>query len=229
MTFAIEAYHTESRQTIPSRSSLPKPDSAAEEGHVSTSPIEFFSTNNKGAMWTYNSRRGMYPGYTHILAGKFGAGGECDFFGYDPVAGQGDIWTTNDKGALVWVNSYPSLPKGCTQVVAANLLGDDCRDLLFYQPEKAQIEIYQVNMPGRLTPAIVSSGIRSTWTSIVMGSFGSRPYQHLFFYDAAAGLGEFYASAPAANGQLQLVGQNSSLRKGCTQVVSGNYENKEHA
>ncbi len=186
------------------------------------SRMEFYSTENGGNIVRYDSRSPIHPGYTHVIGGGFGSGQGADIFCYDPVLGQGDVWHRTDSGGLVWL-STTSLRKGCTLVIAANQAGNDNRDIVLYNPTESTIDVHQVDDPGKLTLLKTTTGVRQTWTAAAAGDYGDRPYHNLFFYDAAAGLGEFYAAD--GQGGLTKVGEQSDLRKGCNLVINGNFGN----
>lgn len=191
------------------------------------SQLEFFGTDGNGKLSAFHTHKGMHPSYTHVVSGGFGAGRTSDLFCYDAVLGQGDVYTLNDQGQVAWIQHYPTLlRRGCTQVVVGHLGSSGYHDVLLYEPTAGVVDIYQVNAPGRLYLIKSVTGVSKTWSQIVAANFGSDGgsgggWSDLFFYDAAAGLGEFYTTDGL--GALNRVTSYPSLRKGCTQVVAGNF------
>lgn len=191
------------------------------------SQFEFFGTDTNGKLSSFLTHKDLHPSYTHVVSGGFGAGKTSDLFCYDAVLGEGDVYTLNDQGQVAWIQHYPTLlRRGCTQVVVGHLGSSGYHDLLFYEPVAGVVDIYQVNAPGRLYLIKNVTGVSKTWTNIIAANFGSNGsssggWSDLFFYDAAAGLGEFYTTDGL--GALNRVTSYPSLRKGCTQVVAGNF------
>ncbi|MFT3945198.1 MAG: hypothetical protein QM705_15445 [Ancrocorticia sp.] len=186
-----------------------------------TSSMDMFFIRNDLRIGGPFSQPGIPSGYSHIMiGGGFGAKGTVSIFCYNSTTGQGDTWYRTPSGEFA-LGTSTLVRKGCTLVIAANLTGDDNRDILFYEPAGGTIDIYRVDNPGTLTLVKTTTGVRNTWTSVSMGSFGSWGFHDLFFYDATNGHGEFYGSH--GTGVLECVGSCPDLPKNCTQVACGNF------
>ena len=184
------------------------------------SRLDLYAVDIKGDIVPIDSRAGIHPGYLTIADGDYGAGG-TSIFAYDPALGQGDVWTRTDQGGLLWSASNTALTKGATLQVKARLISSSRSDQLFYYPADGSIEVYRTDPPGKLQLVHKQTGMRKTWTHLVLGNFnGTSPYHALFFYDAGAGYGEFWI----ADGQGNLVkfSDYSNLSKGCTAMVTAN-------
>ena len=164
------------------------------------------------------------PTYTHVVAGGFAcgsAGQQKDLFGYDATTGRGDFHKIDGAGSIIRVASHTDFAKWNTHVVVGNFASSGYDDLMLYEPASGFVLTYQVNSGG--WKQLAGMGVtRKTWTHLVSGRFGSASWTDLFCYDAAAGLGEFYTTD--GSGALQLASRYENLRKGCSQVVVGNYD-----
>src|SRR3954453_174215 len=124
-----------------------------------------------------------------------------DLLFYDPAASTGEFYMTEGGGielrqtAMNWRQSW-------TQVVPGKFGGTGLTDLLFYDPTTGTGEFYTVDGYGGMRLLQQYTGWRTSWTQIVPGSFMRATASHsphgldltdLLFYDAAAGVGEFYA------------------------------------
>ncbi|MFT3945200.1 MAG: hypothetical protein QM705_15455 [Ancrocorticia sp.] len=184
------------------------------------SRLDLYAVDIKGGIVPIDSRSGIHPGYLTITNGDYSAGGPS-ILAYDPALGQGDVWTRTDQGGLLWSTSNTTLTKGATLQVNAKLMSSSRSDQLLYFPADGTIEIYRADTPGKLQLAHRQGGMRTTWTHLVMGNFnGSSPYHALFFYDAAAGHGEFWVSD--GKGKLTMASEHSNLAKGCTFMAAAN-------
>lgn len=164
------------------------------------------------------------PTYTHVVAGGFACGGarlHKDLFGYDATTGRGDFHKIDASGNIIRVASHTDFARWNTHVVVGNFASSGYDDLMLYEPASGFVLTYQVNSGG--SKQLAGVGVtRKTWTHLVSGRFGSPSWTDLFCYDAAAGLGEFYTTD--GTGALQLAAQYDNLRKGCSQVVVGDYD-----
>lgn len=197
---------------------ISEPEPTVPDTEETQSRLDFYATNDSGDMVLYDTYANVHPGYTHIVTGEFGSGGN-DIFGYDSVLGRGDVWTRNGQGKTVLLASNTSLRKGATLVVEAKLTGSKL-DIVLYDAPKGEIDIYQVDK-GKLTLAKTATKIETSWTHVVRGNFDGDPYDAMLFYDGGAGRAEFYITDGQGNlrqGDITQVG----LTKGCTSVVKAN-------
>ncbi|MFT3945199.1 MAG: hypothetical protein QM705_15450 [Ancrocorticia sp.] len=183
------------------------------------SRLDLFGVNVKGDIIAMDSRSGIHPGYSAIIDGDYGAGGQS-ILAYDPALGQGDVWTRPGNSGLMWSATNTTLPKGATLQAKAKLSGSRFSNQLFYYPSEGSIEIYEADTPGKLRLVRKQTGMRKTWTHLVQGNFNGDPYHALFFYDAAAGHGEFWVSD--GQGNLSKSSEYSNLPQGHTFAVSAN-------
>jgi hypothetical protein len=72
--------------------------------------------------------------------------------------------------------------------------------LLFYEATSGMAEVYETDGTGNLSLRKHHSGWRTYWTQIIGGEFGTA---NLLFYDAAHGVGAFYALSKL--GDIQLI------------------------
>jgi hypothetical protein len=76
--------------------------------------------------------------------------------------------------------------------------------------------------PGSVILLTSDGSWRSTWSILAPGNFSGRPFSDLLFYDAAAGVGEFYSTE---GGNMDLLGNISGWRESWSMIIPCNLTN----
>ena len=120
------------------------------------------------------------------------------------------------------------LVTACVGVLPPNAFGvvPPPDGLLFYDrdPRTVQGEFYTTDGKGGISLLRQQVGWRTSWTHIIPGKFGGTGVStDLLFYDAAAGLGQFYAiNGP---GRISLLKQHTDWPTSWKQIVPGRFRN----
>jgi len=174
-----------------------------------------------GGFQRLTSTTGWRTTWTHIVTGNFGGKGSTDVLFYDAAAGTGEFYTVNN-GALTLLQTVTGWRSDWTHIIRGSFGGSGTSDLLFYEAASGTGEFYTVNN-GSISLIRSNTGWRTSWTSILPGNFSTNQtisQTNLLFYDAAAGVGEFYS---VNKGVLNLMQSRSDWRTSWTHIVPGIY------
>jgi hypothetical protein len=190
------------------------------------STTEFFSTDC--GKITSLAPATTWPAATQIVAGNFSRtfyNAGTQLLLYNAPAGVGDFCTVT-KGVISIFHSQTNWQKTWTHIIPGQFGGtrntDHFSDILFYDAAAGHAEFYTIEDDGGLGLLNSHDGWLKTWTHIVAGNFGSGSgNSDLLFYDANAGLGDFYS---VENGGLgSVLSSNNGWRKTWTQIIPGDF------
>ena len=193
---------------------------------------EFYSSDGKGNIQMLGSSNNTFhKGWIHIIPGHFGGSDLTDLFFYDAKAGLGEFYSLVGKGDLKALgSSNNTFYKGWTHIIPGHFGGSDLTGLFFYDAKAGLGEFYSSDGKGNIQMLGSSNNtFHKGWTHIIpskrvvsLGQFGGKYLTDLFFYDAKAGLGEFYSSD--GKGNIQMLGSsNNTFHKGWTHIISGDF------
>jgi hypothetical protein len=112
---------------------------------------------------------------------------------------------------------------GWALIVSGDFGGPTGHDILVYDRLSAVGQFYSVAADGTLTKmGTDKTGWRQSWTIIVAGRFGAGPHDNLLFYDARAGVGQFYSYDGAADAFV-LLSTQTGWRTTWSHIVAGNF------
>jgi phospholipase C len=192
---------------------------------AATGTLEFHASDGRGGFTLLKRHDRLRPNWTLMIAGNFG-GSFTGLIFYDRALGVGEFYSTNGQGGITLLKRHTDWRRSWAQIVPGNFGGNPFTDLLFYDPAASTGEFYTTDGQGGITLLRQHTSFRNSWTLIVSGniagsiaSFGDFP--SLLFYDAAAGIGEFWATDGL--GGMRLLKQHTGWRRSWEKIVLGGF------
>ena len=154
----------------------------------------FYATDGKGGVATLRTHPGWSTGWSLIVPGNFGGTDHTDLLFYDRRSGVGDFYTTDGDGNITHLKRHAGWRKTWSAIVPVHLHSNSHTDLLFYDRTTGEIAVYMTDDFTNMTLLRLQPW-RRTWSIVVPidGRVAGKVFTDLLFYDAAAGVGEFYA------------------------------------
>jgi len=162
----------------------------------------------------------------NLTSNAFGVAPSLDgllFYDRDPRTVQGEFYTTDGKGGISLLRQQVGWRTSWTHIIPGKFGGGGTfTDLLFYDAAAGLGQFYKTDGQGGIHLLREQPSLRTGWTHIIPGRFGGTGVStDLLFYDAAAGLGQFYAvNGP---GRISLLKQYTDWRTSWTQIVPGRF------
>jgi hypothetical protein len=145
------------------------------------------------------------------------------FYDRDPRTVQGEFYTTDGKGGISLLRQQVGWRTSWTHIIPGKFGGSSSfADLLFYDAAAGLGQFYATDGRGGIHLLREQPSLRTGWTHIIPGKFGGTGVStDLLFYDAAAGLGQFYAiNGP---GRISLLKQHTDWPTSWKQIVPGRF------
>jgi hypothetical protein len=184
---------------------------------------EFYTTDERG-MFLLTQYTGWRSSWTQIIPGRFSEHNPfTDLFFYDAAAGTGEFYTTDKRGGMHLLRQHTDLPSGRQIIPGRFGATSHLTDLLFYDGATGTLDFFATEGRGEIELLGQHTGLPSG-RQIVAGQFASSPvidFTDLLFYDAAAGIGEFYRTA--GQGRISLLRQQTGWRSTWTQIIPGRF------
>ncbi len=169
--------------------------------------------------------------WTHLVNGTFFVTGNSisQLILYDAVSGTVRIKeiivrTIYGGGEETLLHEIPNWRPGWSQIVVSSANNY----ILFYDAVQGVLEAYTLS-PGSpwLTLQNRFANLSTNWKQIVPGNFGGPFGTDLLCYDAAAGVGEFYALSFTTVGSISLLNKISGWKTTFKQIVPGNFSGSD--
>src|SRR5262249_1598522 len=181
--------------------------------------------DGKGGFTLLKRHDRLRPNCTLMIPGNFG-GSFTGLLFYDRALGVGEFYSTDGQGGITLLKRHTDWRRSWAQIVPGNFGRNEFTDLLFYDPSASIGEFYTTDGQGGIALLRQHTSFRKSWTLIVSGniagsiaSFGDFP--SLLFYDAAAGVGEFWATDGL--GGMRLLKQHTGWRSSWEKIVLGGF------
>jgi len=146
-----------------------------------------------------------------------------DLLFYDQSSGETTMYRADLLGnTREMKKSYDGWRTSWAAIVPGNFGNQRKTDLLFYDRAAGVGEFYIADGSGDVIHRMESeSGWRSSWSIILAGNFTGSATADLLFYDAAAGVGEFYKTHGEES--ISLVQTETNWRNSWSIILPGNF------
>src|SRR5262245_23358822 len=102
---------------------------------------EFYASDGTGNILLLKSHNGWRGTWKTIVPGNFAGNNRPDLLFYDPIAGEGELYTTS-QGNISLLQRHTGWRKSWSIIVPGNFGGNGRTDLLFYDPTTGEGEFY---------------------------------------------------------------------------------------